>query len=376
MGSIRNCPVISKYFECRERETRPLRTLRCPQVICRAVWRRVCVERYCMDVLQHSVSCHFVVYHIAVSCVLFTDHAPLCWCGSRCKGLHRITPFCTVSRGQVLYCRACLRVWCVVCGVVRGTWGGVWGVCGVWCVVHVRMCACVCVRACLIEIMRYMYTCAELGKLCKDCVSTQVCEGVKAMSVRVCLCMSVCLSLSLSLSLCLSVCLSPSVCLSVCLSLSLSVSVCLCLSLSVCLCLSLSVSVSVCLCVCLSACLPVCLSVCLSLSVSVSVCLCLCLSVSVCLCLSLSVSVSVCLSLSVPVSVCLSVSVCLCLCLSVWQVVKVYVPETAVNTESQSCRLETEGTRCNGHHVSCCAFDKVVSKSSNALAKCTARPQL
>ena len=72
--------------------------------------------------------------------------------------------------------------------------------------------------------------------------------------------------------------------LSVCLCLSLSVSVCLCLSLSVsvCLCLSLSLSVSVSVCLCL----------CLSLSLSVSVCLCLCLSLS----LSVSVSVSVCLS--------------------------------------------------------------------------------
>ena len=79
-----------------------------------------------------------------------------------------------------------------------------------------------------------------------------------------------CLSLSVSLSLCLSVslslCLSVSLCLCVSVSLCLCVSVCLCLSLSVsvCLCLSLSVCLSV---FCLSVRLSVCLSVCLSLSV-------------------------------------------------------------------------------------------------------------
>ena len=82
------------------------------------------------------------------------------------------------------------------------------------------------------------------------------------------------LFLSVSLCLCLSVCLSVSVSLCLCISqlLCLSLSLCLCLCVFLCLCLSvgLSVGLSLCLSVSLSLSLSVCLSVSISLSLSVS----------------------------------------------------------------------------------------------------------
>ena len=77
------------------------------------------------------------------------------------------------------------------------------------------------------------------------------------------------------------------------------------MSVSVCLCLS--VCVSVCLFVCLSSCVCVCLFACVCLSLYV------CLYVCVCFCMFVSVSVSLCLSFCVFLSVSAYLSACVCL---------------------------------------------------------------
>ena len=102
------------------------------------------------------------------------------------------------------------------------------------------------------------------------CLSGRVSYNTNILTVSVshlCVCLSVCLSVSQSVCLCVSVCLSVN--LSVCLSVSQSVSVCVSVYLSVnqsfwlCV-LSVSQSVCVCLYVCQSISLSICLSVCLS----------------------------------------------------------------------------------------------------------------